>query len=444
MRDKDAKAGGVHRRPVTHSWSAQALQLRLTKEETNSGANGPNGKDPNPRQAQLSRRTSAGEFHDHETVETGTLSSGKTKMKADHKTVETGTLSSGKTKMKADHETIETGTLSSGKTKMKADHETVETASRKDKMKAVETGKYQAYSCEETQNDNPIRSTTQEALKKLITLFDPPFWISLHSKKVDPIRWSVYTKGEYYETGLTNQFKQLLAGKSTSLVIDIGMNIGWYTLLAASLGHNVVAFEPNTMHHTKVCQSLKANGWTHDKVKVFPYGLAQKEKVLGFFTNDNNPDTGSFMPRTEEKRPLQLPVITLDGFAEDSGWFAGNAPDISIMKIDIEGYEPEAIRGASRLLKMKRIRNIFAEWSPRADKRMQGRYRSMVSLLLNSGYSLHSTSNGRGIQDDALLKQLSASQKSTKSQHVAEMTTLLNSKRKPINLWWRLNKRNKK
>jgi len=337
-----------------------------------------------PKALQFSRRTPAGKFHEL------------------HKTIETGTSNKGTTK-----------------------------------TKAVKTGKYQAVSCEETQNGDV-------ALKKLITLSDPPFWISLHSQKVDPMRWSVYTKGEYYETGLTNQFKHLLAGKPTSLVIDIGMNIGWYTLLAASLGHSVVAFEPNTMHHTKVCQSLQTNGWSHDKVKIFPYGLAQKEQVLGFYTSDTNPGTGSFMPRTEEKRPLRLPAITLDGFAENSGWFAGNAPVISIMKIDIEGYEPEAIRGASRLLKMKRIRNIFAEWSPRAHKFMQGRYTSMVSLLLNSGYSLHSTSNGRGIQDDALLKQLSAPQNSTQSQHVAEMTRLLNSKRHPINLWWRLNRKNKK
>jgi hypothetical protein len=67
---------------------------------------------------------------------------------------------------------------------------------------------------------------------KRYTVTDPPFWISLHKKYFDNMRWvSIMDRGNYYETGITEQFHEILGNATVKgLVLDIGMNIGWVSL----------------------------------------------------------------------------------------------------------------------------------------------------------------------------------------------------------------------
>lgn len=72
---------------------------------------------------------------------------------------------------------------------------------------------------------------------KRFTITDPPFWISLHKKYFDMMRWvSIMDKGNYYETGITDQFHQILGNTTRpGLVFDIGMNIGWVRVFVCLL-----------------------------------------------------------------------------------------------------------------------------------------------------------------------------------------------------------------
>ena len=79
--------------------------------------------------------------------------------------------------------------------------------------------------------------------------------------------------GKYYEAGLTEHYKQILGGRSTSLVVDVGLNIGWFSLWALALGHNVVAFEPNSANILRVCQSVDLNQFETNSIQIFRLGL---------------------------------------------------------------------------------------------------------------------------------------------------------------------------
>ena len=83
--------------------------------------------------------------------------------------------------------------------------------------------------------------------RKLIT--DPTFTVAVHNQSYDPVRWeSIYLQGKYYEDEVFSRFVQILSNqKSTkpSLVLDVGANIGFYTLLSATMGYPVVSFEIN-------------------------------------------------------------------------------------------------------------------------------------------------------------------------------------------------------
>ena len=73
------------------------------------------------------------------------------------------------------------------------------------------------------------------------TIDPPTFYISVHSKDYDLLRYiTLFEEGQYYETQVIQRFHKILGeAPKDSIVIDVGANIGFYTLLSASLGHVV-------------------------------------------------------------------------------------------------------------------------------------------------------------------------------------------------------------
>jgi FkbM family methyltransferase len=179
----------------------------------------------------------------------------------------------------------------------------------------------------------------------------PKFWVSLHAKEFDPTRWGIMDYGFYYERSLSDAFIEVLADSPPgSRVIDVGGNIGFFTLLSAANGPVVVdTFEPNQKNRLRLCESLALNHWKseHDKdckkdpqhdsmVNVYPLGVGRKEAVLSFIEH-GNPGQGYFMEHQPTlKFSKGLPVVTLDNFAKEKDWFT-TRPDIALLKIDIEG-----------------------------------------------------------------------------------------------------------
>lgn len=223
------------------------------------------------------------------------------------------------------------------------------------------------------------------------TITTPPFWISMHTEQFDKMRWvCIMNKGYYYEMGLTKIFKDILTSTtSPGLVLDVGMNIGWFTLWARKHGHSVAAFEPNPVMHVRVCKSLALNGWDKDEsVKIYPYGVANEERVMNL-TIGRNPGGSSFHEdRLAKKYRASMPVnvVKIDSVAKQEGWLDVNAPPIHLMKIDIEGYENFAVKGGIALIQSRKAANIIVENS--ITEEVQGV--AFLGDIYQSGYQVHS------------------------------------------------------
>src|SRR5690606_15185214 len=86
-----------------------------------------------------------------------------------------------------------------------------------------------------------------------------------------------------YEPHVTAEVRRLLQPGMT--FVDVGANIGYFALLAASLvgaQGKVIAFEPNLENCELLRRSIAANGFD-DFVHVHPYAVAEKAQ---FFTLD--------------------------------------------------------------------------------------------------------------------------------------------------------------
>jgi len=128
-----------------------------------------------------------------------------------------------------------------------------------------------------------------------------------------------------------------------SVTIDVGANVGAHTLsLSLMVGPHgqVHAYEPRV----SIVQRLKANLALNQakNVIVHALGVGQKQGQIPFNeeSSDFNQGTGHFDPDSK----VLIPIISLD---EDLGRIEGR---ISFIKIDVEGYELQVIRGAREIL----------------------------------------------------------------------------------------------
>lgn len=125
-------------------------------------------------------------------------------------------------------------------------------------------------------------------------------------------------------------------------VLDVGANIGVYSLLAASLlgpAGRVLAFEPGPEAHRRLTENLQINQL--DNVKVHACALGDRVGVVDFLSQC---DTTNRIQTSVDagKSVVSVPVARLDDMVE---------VDCTMGKMDIEGAEPIALRGAERLLK---------------------------------------------------------------------------------------------
>jgi FkbM family methyltransferase len=131
--------------------------------------------------------------------------------------------------------------------------------------------------------------------------------------------------------------------RTADVFVDIGANIGYYTCLAKAAGVHVVAIEPLSRNLTVLCKNLSANAW-HD-VEVFPVGVGQTSRIVELYGDT----TGASLVPGWAGAPVHntelIALSTLDVLV--GARFAGKRV---VVKIDIEGAELDALRGATMLL----------------------------------------------------------------------------------------------
>lgn len=146
---------------------------------------------------------------------------------------------------------------------------------------------------------------------------------------------------EHWEETEIDLFLDLL--RTHDAVIDIGANVGVYTCLAASKGKRVLSFEPLRRNQDYLYRNLRENCLLD--VEVLPVGLSEKVglgRIYGYG------GIASFIPgwaQAQESKFSLVPLTTLDAIAETRF-----QDDKLLIKLDVEGFELEVLRGATRIL----------------------------------------------------------------------------------------------
>ena len=226
-----------------------------------------------------------------------------------------------------------------------------------------------------------------------------PFYVSTHDKQIDRVRASIMTHHMYYESALTSliadTFVKARDEGREAIFLDVGANIGWFSLVAAAHGASkVYSFEPNLQNTIRFCESLRLNGWADgDLVVPVTKGVGRVEErreLRASPKNLNNPGAYSF--NKDGPVVAVMNITTLDLFSERHGWF-DLRPSIGCFKLDVEYFEQEVIEGAEKLLKSRIIEMIAMELKP--DHTEDAKLK-ICTILMDAGYELvmHGASKG--------------------------------------------------
>ena len=194
---------------------------------------------------------------------------------------------------------------------------------------------------------------------------------------VDYLRALLYYQGTFEPQCLGLLPRYLKAGET---MLDIGANIGVFTLTAARLvgprGRviSVEAVPPNaealrsnvSLNHLDWVDVVEAAAWSSDGVTTL--GLPEGGNL------------GMYSVAVKTGTLFEVPTRRIDDVIEDQG-----CRRVSLLKMDIEGAECEALRGASRLLADHKP-TIIIEINERALNRCGASSRELIGLLDAAGY----------------------------------------------------------
>ncbi len=200
-----------------------------------------------------------------------------------------------------------------------------------------------------------------------------------HTLTVDPGDYLGLTINYVYEPDVTSFLQRSV--KRGDRAIDLGANIGYFTLLLAKLvgpeGH-VIAFEPDAENFALLEQNICANDF--ENVDLRRQAVADRSGTTLLYRSPVNPGDhrlvgGSRMDREE------VEVVKLDDVAEQE------FGRLRWIKMDVQGAELAALRGMRRLIASCPDLTIVSEVFPRALADF-GDDPAELSSLIDAGFAI--------------------------------------------------------
>ena len=267
-------------------------------------------------------------------------------------------------------------------------------------------------------NGKPAR--TNEEAREVLTLFDfslnssdpskcyplkvnPPAVICVYEDTKDIwVSKSLRLYGTF-EPSIEANFKQALRHDPELDVIDIGANLGLYSLIAAAMGRKTISVEPLQTNINHFHKSVKMNTF-ENKISLLTNAVSNQREKVYFKLNPINQGGTRMFPKKLSCIDGGCPFawsILMDDILPLA--IERNITK-AIMKIDIEGSEHLALSEASKLFTALKIPYIFMEFVfqrgfcgfKQADTRDKRLSNKMFKFLREHGYTRVYASDFRG------------------------------------------------
>jgi FkbM family methyltransferase len=191
-----------------------------------------------------------------------------------------------------------------------------------------------------------------------------------------------------YEMELQHESAKLLAGHTDGIVLDIGANLGSYTVPVAKAHPHLQfhVFEPQRIIYYQLCTNVFLNRL--DNVHCYQYGLSDAEwaekLAMPDYTQETNIGAFSVDPAVREK-DYEVKTEGATEFVNCVKLDLLKLTNIRLIKIDVEGHELEALSGAYETLQINNFPPIiFEAWTWKfPEKRAK-----LIAYLRDLGYEI--------------------------------------------------------
>lgn len=272
-----------------------------------------------------------------------------------------------------------------------------------------------------------ILKKTKESVPEYITVFDS----KLYLVPGDNMGLSIW--GEEYEKEESNFIKNNL--KPGGIFIDIGANIGFYTVLAAKIvgeTGKVIAFEPDPKNIEILKKNIAENKLNN--VVIEQKAVGERNGVISLYQSEHNAGDHCTYDRQDRirvlkeknkinpkgvydqhsqkdpRKKIEVEMVSLDDY------FLKNSITPTFLKIDIQGFEYPAMKGMEDTLKKIPHLTVTSEFWPAGIEMTQNNPKEYLELFTKHGYKIHLIEKGK--------KQI----KEISSKELLEYYTVFNNK----------------
>lgn len=210
--------------------------------------------------------------------------------------------------------------------------------------------------------------------KDVIEIQGSKMWVGIKQEPLSMRRtFELYASNLIHEKVTTGLFKKVV--KKGNVVVDLGANIGYFTLLAAKIvgpEGKVFSFEPEPKNYGYLEKNIELNNYNN--VQSFQKAVADKNGKTRLYICDY--DTGHHtinnfegvraysQGRLVKEKSVEIETVTLDEF------FKGKEELIDVIKMDVEGAEALVLAGMDNILKKNKKLQMFIEFFPLLIKKM--------------------------------------------------------------------------
>lgn len=225
---------------------------------------------------------------------------------------------------------------------------------------------------------------------------DKPFWMTVPYKiplAAHDINEHVWDAGSFYVDTEAECARKIMSTfcNPAVLVLDVGANSGYFSLLAAASGCRAFAFEPVKDHVYFIELSAALNGF-RDRLQVFNKIVSNTKNVIFNGWNAASSDM-SFVANAEEhnKEKAGLAQSSMKQASADDAVAIDEVvkEDVLCMKVDVEGFEPSVFASAQNLIKDYTVRYILFEMTYYLYKWTDADYLMILESLDGYGYRLY-------------------------------------------------------
>lgn len=177
--------------------------------------------------------------------------------------------------------------------------------------------------------------------------------------------------------------------KPGQVFLDVGSNIGYYTLFAADrvgASGGVVAFEPEPVTYESVLRSARANAFSN--VRCVHAALSDRQDRLAFYQTEDG-SAHSLVPEVKGREnrysaTVNVPVTSLDHMLANGEL---ELTRIDLIKVDVEGEEARTVAGMVTSLAHFAYPDVWAEVrGPNGSTRAPNTYPAVAKVLCGLGY----------------------------------------------------------